>query len=39
MHDPDLPNSLNHNSVYDILEGSVGSLWLGTNGGGLDHLY
>lgn len=32
-HEPDNPNSLSHDRVWNILEGSNGELWLGTNRG------
>jgi signal transduction histidine kinase len=36
QHDPEDPNSLSDNSVYQILEDRDGTLWLGTYGG-LNH--
>ncbi|MBN1481881.1 sigma 54-interacting transcriptional regulator [candidate division KSB1 bacterium] len=35
-HDPDNPNSLSHNSIYSLYKDSFGTLWIGTNGGGLN---
>lgn len=35
-HDPDNPESLSHNSVFDILEDKKGKLWIATWGGGLN---
>ena len=35
-HNPRQPGSLSHDQVYAILEDAKGSLWVGTNGGGLN---
>jgi ligand-binding sensor domain-containing protein len=35
-NDPRSPNSLSHNDVRVIFEDQAGTLWLGTNGGGLN---
>ncbi len=37
-HDPDNPTGLNNASVLSFLETGDGSLWLGTDGGGLNRL-
>ncbi len=36
LNDPDDPHSLSHNVVWSILEGGRGTLWVGTDGGGLN---
>ncbi len=36
-HDAGDPQSLSHNTVMAIVEDDDGTLWLGTDGGGLDH--
>ncbi|HEY7818556.1 MAG TPA: two-component regulator propeller domain-containing protein, partial [Vicinamibacteria bacterium] len=35
-HDPKDPHSLSHDSVYSIVGGEGGSVWVGTFGGGLN---
>ena len=35
-NDPDNPNSLSNNLVYSIYEDRSGTLWIGTEGGGLN---
>ncbi|ACU04927.1 hybrid sensor histidine kinase/response regulator transcription factor [Pedobacter heparinus] len=35
-HNPDDPNSLNQNSIYDILMDATGSIWAGTYYGGVN---
>jgi signal transduction histidine kinase/CheY-like chemotaxis protein/streptogramin lyase/HPt (histidine-containing phosphotransfer) domain-containing protein len=37
-HDPDDAGTLGHDSVVALLEAAHGGLWVGTWGGGLDHL-
>jgi diguanylate cyclase (GGDEF)-like protein len=37
-HDPERPGSLAHNFVWDLLVDADGSLWVATNGGGLDRM-
>ena len=36
-HDPREPSSLAHNHVWAVREDGNGDLWIGTDGGGLDH--
>jgi PAS domain S-box-containing protein len=36
QHDPDDPDSLSSNIVFAIFEDSIGALWIGTEGGGLN---
>ncbi len=36
VHDDNDPHSLSHNVVMDVLEDSVGNLWISTYGGGLN---
>lgn len=36
QHDPENPNSLNQNSIYDIHEDVAGSIWAGTYYGGIN---
>lgn len=36
QHNPDDPDSLSHNSIWAIYEERNGTLWLGTEGGGLE---
>ena len=35
-HNPEDPTSLNHNSIYDILQDATGSMWVGTYFGGVN---
>ena len=35
-HDPDDPDSLSDNFIYDLIVGDRGNLWMGTNSGGLN---
>jgi ligand-binding sensor domain-containing protein/DNA-binding response OmpR family regulator len=35
-HNPEDPTSLNHNSIYDILEDATGSIWAGSYFGGVN---
>ena len=39
QHDPSEPYSLSHNHVTSILEDQKGTLWFGTQGGGLDRFH
>jgi signal transduction histidine kinase/ligand-binding sensor domain-containing protein len=36
LHDPDNPQSLGANSIFEILEDSAGNLWIGTGSQGLN---
>lgn len=38
-HDPDNPESLSDNRVYDIYKDSKGNYWIATFGGGLNRFY
>jgi len=35
---PNNPNSLSHNNIFDIISDEQGNLWIGTFGGGLNYL-
>jgi ligand-binding sensor domain-containing protein/signal transduction histidine kinase/DNA-binding response OmpR family regulator len=36
FHNPEVPNSLNQNSIYDIFQDRAGSVWAGTYYGGVN---
>ncbi len=36
QHDPDDPNSLSDNHIFALFKDSLGHLWIGTRGGGLN---
>ncbi len=38
QHDPQDPYSLSNNQVFAIVEDTLGTLWVGTSGGGLNRL-
>jgi signal transduction histidine kinase/ligand-binding sensor domain-containing protein/CheY-like chemotaxis protein len=38
VHDPKNPHSLSHDRVWSIYEDHLGTLWIGTYGGGLNRL-
>jgi ligand-binding sensor domain-containing protein/signal transduction histidine kinase/DNA-binding response OmpR family regulator len=38
-HNPEDPLSLNHNSIYDILQDATGSMWVGTYFGGVNFFH